>query len=224
MSCTATTTLAPAARSCCRSWCSPPWAPSSRRRRRGGRRSPSPRRCCSRCWPCCGCRPRAATAPNTAGASRLFVAGTAACAVLRPAPPCCRPAPACWPGVCWTSSTWPGSPPCWSWPTRPMRPGGRSFEGGAVREVGDNLVAVLLEVVETVIERDGVWVALGHGVGQRESVDRHGEYYSKERRTRSRMNRGQVPAPARGRRLRCGRNSATFHQLAQPRLGLPREN
>jgi len=33
--------------------------------------------------------------------------------------------------------------------------------------VGDNLVAVLLEVVETVIERNGVGVALGHGIGQR---------------------------------------------------------
>ena len=45
-------------------------------------RSPSPQRCCSRYWPYSGCWPRAATAPNTAGRSRLYVAGTAACAVL----------------------------------------------------------------------------------------------------------------------------------------------
>src|SRR5712671_579122 len=44
---------------------------------------------------------------------------------------------------------------------------GRSFVGSAIREVGDNLVAVLLEVVETVIEQDGVRVVVRHRVGQR---------------------------------------------------------
>ena len=51
-----------------------------------GQPSPSPRRCCSRCWPCCGCWPRAATAPNTAaepavrgrdGGRAVLLAGTA---------------------------------------------------------------------------------------------------------------------------------------------------
>src|SRR6202050_4076195 len=43
---------------------------------------------------------------------------------------------------------------------------GRSCEAGAVREVGDHLVAVLLEVLEAVIERNGVRVVLDHGIGQ----------------------------------------------------------
>ena len=34
-----------------------------------------------------------------------------------------RPAPGCGLGPAGTSSTWPGSPPCWSGPIRPTRPG-----------------------------------------------------------------------------------------------------
>ena len=57
--------------------------------------------------------------------SRLFVAGTAACAVLLAGTALLPPPPACRPGACWTSPTWSGSPPsCYGDPAR--RPGSSS--------------------------------------------------------------------------------------------------
>ena len=83
MNCTATTTPAPAARSCCRSWCSPRWAPSSRRQTatRGAAFAVAAAvlfAILAVLWLLAARGDR----PEYRRTSRLFVTGTAACAAL----------------------------------------------------------------------------------------------------------------------------------------------
>ena len=56
---------------------------------RAGQRSPSPRRCCSRYWPCCGCWRRVATPPGTADRAGCTSPGQRRAPSCWPVPPCC---------------------------------------------------------------------------------------------------------------------------------------